>query len=290
MKRILCLILTAALAVLMTGCKSDGDGASSQQSAAVPIPPASQGVPSGSFSLPQTTIFPTDFGSLDNIKKGWGQGHNVDAQNRPTACTEYNEKYGQYDALFVGPDDKNLYLTFDEGYENGYTSDILDTLREKKVSAMFFVTCDYVKRNPDLIRRMIDEGHVVGNHTCNHPSLPTVSVQKAQEEIQTLHDYVQENFNYTMHYLRPPKGEFSERTLAVTQSLNYKTVFWSFAYYDYDVNKQPDAQSALQKLTEARHGGAIYLLHAISKTNTEILGTLIDSLQTDGYRFAKFGL
>ena len=221
--------------------------------------------------------------SLDNTKKGWGQGVNKDESNRPTGCLQYQDLYGKYDAYFIEKQEKVIYLTFDEGYENGYTSQILDVLKEKECPAVFFVTYDYVNRNPELVQRMIDEGHVVGNHSWSHPSMPTVSIDEAKDEIMKLHEFVKTNFGYEMTLFRPPMGEFSERTLALTQQLGYKSVFWSYAYADWDPDNQIGTQQAYEKVTSAEHEGAIYLLHAVSKDNAEILGRVIDDMRANGY-------
>lgn len=223
---------------------------------------------------------------LDNTKQGWGQGVNVDQFNRPTGSLQFQTKYGKYDAYYIGNKTKTIYLTFDEGYENGYTAKILDTLKEKRVPAVFFVTYDYCNRNADLVKRMISEGHVVGNHSWSHPSMPTVALNSAKDEILKLHDYVKKNFGYEMSLFRPPMGEFSERTLALTQQLGYKSVFWSYAYKDWDPDAQIGFESAYQKVTKAEHEGAIYLLHAVSKDNAEILGRVIDNMKEKGYSFA----
>lgn len=223
---------------------------------------------------------------LDNTKQGWGQGVNVDRFNRPTGSLQFQTKYGKYDAYYIGNKTKTIYLTFDEGYENGYTAKILDTLKEKRVPAVFFVTYDYCNRNADLVKRMISEGHVVGNHSWSHPSMPTVALNSAKDEILKLHDYVKKNFGYEMSLFRPPMGEFSERTLALTQQLGYKSVFWSYAYKDWDPDAQIGFESAYQKVTKAEHEGAIYLLHAVSKDNAEILGRVIDNMKEKGYSFA----
>ena len=224
---------------------------------------------------------------LDNTKQGWGQGTQVDKDKRPVSCTQFQNKYGKYGSVFIKDNAKRIYLTFDEGYENGYTSKILDSLKEKKVSAVFFVTYDYAKRNHDLVQRMINEGHVVGNHSYTHPSMPTLSISKASDEVSKMHSYIKENFNYTMTLFRPPMGEFSERTLALTQSLGYKSVFWSFAYVDWDSQKQMGTDKAYKKVVSCLHNGAIYLLHAVSKDNAEILGPFIDEAKKEGYGFAK---
>jgi peptidoglycan-N-acetylmuramic acid deacetylase len=244
-------------------------------------------VSSAEAAQPTTTakaVTLDDISSLNNEKKGYGQGKEVDSANRPTGATMLQSKYGKYDAIFIAPAEKNICLTFDEGYENGYTAKILDVLKQKECSAVFFVTMDYVKRNPELIKRMIDEGHVVGNHTVHHPSMPTITIEKAKNEIQELHDYVEKEFGYKMTLFRPPMGEYSERTLAITQKLGYKTIFWSFAYEDWKTDNQPDKATALKKIKSCTHDGAIYLLHAVSSTNTAILGDAIDYWRSEGYK------
>lgn len=222
---------------------------------------------------------------FENVKKGWGQGKNVDKDNRPTSCNEYQTKYGEHDALFIMPKDKKtMYLTFDEGYENGYTTKILDALKEKDCKAVFFVTLPYVEQNPDLIKRMIDEGHTVGNHSVHHKSLPTLKPVEIISEITELHNYMVENYNYQMTLFRPPMGEWSTQTLVITKKLGYKTVFWSYAYLDYDVNNQMGVEKAFPKVTGAAHNGAIYLLHAVSKDNAQMMGDLIDNFKENGYK------
>lgn len=223
--------------------------------------------------------------SLSGEKHGWGQGNQTDEQNRPISCVQYQEKYGHLDADFIGEEPKEILLTFDEGYENGYTSQILDVLKEKSCPAVFFVTMPYVKEHPELIRRMIDEGHAVGNHTVSHPSMPEISLQEAAGEITELHDYVKENFDYEMTLFRTPMGEWSEQTLALTQKLGYRSVFWSFAYRDWLTDDQPDPEEALDKVTGCLHPGAIYLLHAVSSTNTQILADFIETVRDQGYTF-----
>lgn len=225
--------------------------------------------------------------AVDNQSKGWGQGKEVDGENRPVSCLSFQEKYENLNASFIEKNQQNIYLTFDEGYENGYTAQILDTLKEKKCPAVFFVTMPYVKQNPDLVKRMIAEGHIVGNHTVNHPSLPAVSLEEAANEINELHAYVKETFLYDMTVFRPPMGEWSERTLALTKLLGYKSIFWSFAYKDWIPDEQPDPEAALKKITNAVHGGAIYLLHAVSSTNTTILPDFIDAVRAKGFTFER---
>lgn len=226
--------------------------------------------------------------AMDTTKHGYGQGVHVDDANRPHGAMNEQKKYGEYDAYFIAPDDGNIYLTFDEGYENGYTAKILDVLKAKDVKAVFFVTMDYCESEPELVQRMIDEGHAVGNHSVNHKSMPTLSVDKMVEEVMVLHDYVKEHFGYEMHLFRPPMGEYSQQSLAVLQNLGYKTVEWSFAYYDYDPEDQPEYQKAYDRVVGAAHSGAIYLLHAVSKTNTDILGDVIDEFRRQGFNLVLF--
>lgn len=250
--------------------------------------------PSAIYYENQSQIAPLannrDYSELSNEKKCWGQGYNVNDKNQPTGSIDYNNKYGKYDAVFMGEKENTIYLTFDEGYENGYTAQILDTLKDKNVCAVFFVTYDYVKNNNGLICRMINEGHIIGNHSWSHPSMPDLSVDECKSEITKLHEYMLENYNYKMTYIRPPRGEFSERTLAISQDLGYKSVFWSFAYKDYYVDDQPEKNAAFDRITTAAHSGAVYLLHAVSKTNADILGNVIDKWRADGYTIAKFDI
>lgn len=227
-----------------------------------------------------------DVNSLSSKKIGWGQGTNFDDQNRPQDAVSAQNQYGSLNASFIDlSGEKVIYLTFDEGYENGYTDKILDVLKEKNVKATFFVTGDYAKTETDIVKRMIAEGHVVGNHTWKHYSMPEKTLDTCRDEIKELHDYVQQNYNYEMKVFRPPMGEFSEQTLAVTQEMGYKTMFWSFAYKDWDPNNQGDPTTCLNKLNERLHCGAIYLLHAVSATNADILGDFIDYAQSEGYKF-----
>ncbi len=226
---------------------------------------------------------------LDQTSRSWGQGVRRDEKNRPLGALDAQAHFGQYDAWFIAEDTPTIYLTIDEGYENGYTAQILDTLREKQCPAVFFVTMDYVRKNPELVRRMIDEGHVVGNHSVTHPSagLPSLSLEKQAEEVMGLHRYVQENFDYEMYLFRYPAGIYSEQSLALLQQLGYNTVFWSFAHRDWVTEDQPDPAQTLERVTERLHPGAIYLLHAVSATNTQILGDFIDQARQQGYILGK---
>ena len=228
-----------------------------------------------------TLSYPT----IDNVSGlsgeilNWGQGSNVDEYNRPTGSLSYQEKYKDYPVDFIIPTtDKKIYLTFDEGYEYGCTPSILSTLKEKDVKAVFFVTKPYAEEDPDLVRQIIDEGHILGNHSVTHPSagIPSLSLDDQKQEVMGNHEYIKQNFNYDMCLFRFPAGKFSEQSLAILNNCGYRGVFWSFAYLDYDVNNQPNEAESLQKLVDKLHPGAIYLLHAESWTNTNILGSFID--------------
>lgn len=237
--------------------------------------------------------------SFDNTSYGYGPGANLPNQNnRPEYAMAEQSKYEKYGANFIGPDNNTIYLTFDCGYEyrikdeNGndvpVTSLILDTLKEKNVKGVFFVTMHYVKSEPELVQRMIDEGHAVGNHSNNHPVMPTLNIDKMEEEVMSLHNYVLENFDYTMTLFRPPTGEFSIRSLAVVQNLGYKNVHWSFAHADWDTENQPDVAKSLETVLNKAHPGAIYLLHAISETNAALLGDAIDGFRAKGFSIELF--
>lgn len=155
-------------------------------------------------------------------------------------------------------------------------------MKEKGVKAIFFITGDFAKAEPELVQRMIDEGHVVGNHSWKHPLYSGLSVEEAEQDLMKLHDYVKENFNYEMRYFRFPAGNFSERALAEVQQLGYKSLFWSFAYKDWLTDDQPDEAQSLKKIVDSACPGMIYLLHAVSKTNADILADVIDGVTAKG--------
>ena len=234
----------------------------------------------------ESSIYADDIASLDNTCIGYGQGHECDERNRPCGALMFSERYGRYDAYAIADCKGLVCLTFDQGYENGFTDDILDTLKDKNVKAVFFLTGDYSEREPELVQRMIDEGHVIGNHGMKHASLPSLSCADAEDEIMSLHRKVKERYGYDMDLLRPPCGEYSEQKLALAQSLGYKTILWSYAYCDWDTEHQPEKSAALEKAVDAAHDGAIYLLHSVSETNCNMLGELIDRLREKGYGFA----
>ncbi|WP_429844265.1 delta-lactam-biosynthetic de-N-acetylase [Brevibacillus sp. FIR094] len=193
----------------------------------------------------------------------------------------------RHGAVFLGDTTKKeVYLTFDNGYENGFTPKILDTLVAKKVPAIFFVTGHFVKEQPELIKRMAQEGHLIGNHSWSHPDMTTVSNQKIKDELTKVNDAVKQvTGQANMRYLRPPRGIFSDRTLAVTKDLGYINVFWSVAYKDWDTKVQRGAKYAYDSVMAQLHPGAVILLHSVSKDNAEALGMVIDEARKQGYEF-----
>ncbi len=194
----------------------------------------------------------------------------------------------QYQAAYIGDvGEKVLYLTFDAGYENGCTAKILDTLKEKQVPAAFFLVGNYIQRSPDLVRRMAEEGHIVGNHTMHHYDMSKLSDKAAfSKELTDLEALYKETVGQELpKFYRPPQGIYSEENLKMAQELGYKTVFWSLAYVDWNNDAQPTKEAAFAKLLPRTHNGAVVLLHSTSKTNAEILGELIDKWKAEGYRF-----
>lgn len=195
-----------------------------------------------------------------------------------------------YDVYYLGnPSSSKVYLTFDAGYENGNTEKILDVLKEKNVPATFFVTKHFVTSAPELIIRMKDEGHIVGNHTAEHSDLTQLTdpskFASALEDLNT--EYKALTGEDMPKYLRPPEGKYSQYVLETAQELGYKTVFWSFAYKDWVDGEQPDHDASIEKICSRMHNGAVILLHSTSETNAAILGDVIDRLREGGYVFTS---
>ena len=227
-----------------------------------------------------------DISSLSAESIVWGPGVSFNDDNQPTACVTLQEKYGNLGAVFVN-DDKKIYLTFDLGYESGFTNDILDVLKANNVKATFFVTGSYAEKQGEIVQRIIDEGHTVGNHSWSHPDMTTLNDADAALEITKVHDIVKEKYGYETYLFRFPAGTFSEKTLAIAAQNGHHSVFWSFAYNDWDNANQPDATEALKKTTDRLHPGAVYLLHPM-ETNSKILGDLIANAKAAGYEIGVF--
>lgn len=201
------------------------------------------------------------------------------------ATPDYLKKYNSY--YVENTDDKVIYLTFDAGFENGYTPNILDVLNKHDVKATFFLVGNYIEKEPELVKRMVEEGHIVGNHTFNHPDMSKIADMEAfKKEINSLEELFLETTGSEMpKYYRPPQGKFSEENLKLANELGYKTIFWSLAYVDWYVDKQPSHDEAFKKLIPRIHPGAIVLLHSTSKTNSEILDELLTKWKDEGYSF-----
>ncbi len=191
-------------------------------------------------------------------------------------------------AVCLGKDEKVIYLTFDAGYENGNISRILDTLQKHEVQGAFFILENLIKRNPELVKRMKEEGHLVCNHTAKHGNIAEMTEAEIKKEIETLECLYRETIGGEMApFFRPPEGKFNENSLKIIQNMGYSTVFWSLAYADWDNNKQPSKDSAMKILCDNIHNGAIILLHPTSKTNADILDELITKWKAEGYRFGS---
>ncbi|MBY7142735.1 delta-lactam-biosynthetic de-N-acetylase [Virgibacillus sp. NKC19-3] len=216
---------------------------------------------------------------------GWGFKKNTD--HKVPDIGSYQDilkKYGSYYADDSG--EKNIYLTFDNGYEEGYTDDVLDVLHKEDVPATFFVTGHYVEDQPDLIERMVDEGHTIGNHSYHHPDFTTISKESIKEELESLKKAVAEvSDQKDLKYLRPPKGTFNEETLEWANELGYIHVFWSLAFVDWETGNQKGWEYAFNEIMDQIHPGAIILLHAVSADNAAALEHLIQELREQGYSF-----
>ena len=236
-------------------------------------------------NMKKEQILTTNSQVVSNKKIGWGIKR-AENHKQPDLGSENRKILQQFNGIAMGNEEKKyIYLTFDEGYEAGYTSKILETLKNNQVKAVFFLTAHYINTQEELVKQMIEEGHIIGNHTVNHKSMPELSDKEIESEVMQLHKIIYEKFNYEMKYLRPPKGEFSQRTLEKTNSLGYKNVMWSFAYEDWNEDKQPDEEEAKKKILNNLHNGEIMLLHGNSKTNTNILDSIIKEAKNMGYEF-----
>ena len=232
-----------------------------------------------------SNIEPAEIEKLSNKQIGWGlkRGNN---NQQPDVGSTNKKILDKYEGIYMGNADKKyVYMTFDLGYEAGYTPKILEVLKQNNVKATFFITANYLNTEEKLVKQMIDEGHIVGNHTVNHKSMPSCNLETIKKEMMDLHTAVYNKFGYEMKYMRPPKGEYSEKTVAYTNTLGYKTVMWSFAYDDWDETKQGREAYGKKKILDNVHNGEIMLLHATSKDNANILDEVIKEIKNKGYEF-----
>ena len=224
--------------------------------------------------------------AVASTTENWGLGFG-ESGTQPTgnATPEELRKYNTY---YIGNDDeKVIYLTFDCGYENGNTEKILEALKKHDVKATFFVAGHFLETSPDLVRKMVEEGHTVGNHTYHHPDMSEIadvsSFQKEVEDVKLLYEEITDK--EMVKFYRPPQGKYSESNLKMAKELGYYTFFWSLAYVDWDPDNQPTKEEAFEKLTGRIHPGAVVLLHNTSKTNGEILDELLTKWEEMGYHF-----
>ena len=216
----------------------------------------------------------------------WGLKFNADGTvPMGNASKDFLKKYNAY--YVGGPDEKYIYLTFDAGFENGNTANILDVLKKHDVKAAFFLVGHYLEKEPELVERMVEEGHIVGNHTYHHPDMSLVSDKESfARELTSLEELYKEITGQEMpKYYRPPQGKFNEENLRMADELGYKTIFWSLAYVDWYKDKQPTKEHAFSKLIPRIHPGAVVLLHSTSETNEQILDELLTRWKDLGYTF-----
>ena len=226
-------------------------------------------------------------GTMAVTAGSWGLSFQT--EGRPPVGSASQSVLAQYDAAYLGDTrEKVLYLTFDAGYENGCTAQILDVLKAHRVPAAFFLVGNYLERNPELVQRMVDEGHTVGNHTWSHPDMSKIADKDAfARELGKVEEKYKEITGQELErYYRPPQGIYSEENLKLARELGYKTVFWSLAYVDWNNDAQPTPEQAFSKLIPRVHNGAVVLLHSTSKTNAAILDELLTKWENLGYSFA----
>ena len=226
--------------------------------------------------------------AIPAVSDNWGLSFPTEGQSPIGNATQ--EALSQYDTWFLGNTaEKVIYLTFDCGYENGYTEPILDALKKHNAPAAFFVVGNMIESAPDIVRRMADEGHIVGNHTFHHPDMSAISDRAAfRRELEDLETLYRDTVGEEMpRYYRPPQGKYSPENLTMAKELGYQTVLWSLAYVDWYVDDQPTAEQAYAKLLPRIHNGAVVLLHSTSRTNAEILDELLTRWEEMGYRFAS---
>ncbi len=219
-------------------------------------------------------------------EENWGLGFST--EGKPPTANATADELKKYDTFYIGDTGKKvIYLTFDAGYENGYTAAILDALKKHNVHVTFFLVGNFITSSPDLVKRMVAEGHNVANHTYSHPNMSSISSMEAfRKELEGLENVYKDTTGQEMvKYYRPPQGKYSENNLKMAKEMGYKTFFWSLAYVDWYNDKQPTKEEAYKKLLGRIHPGAIVLLHSTSRTNSEILDELITKWEEMGYTF-----
>lgn len=218
---------------------------------------------------------------------GYGWGYKKNTDNQIPEIGVYEEILERHEAYYADTSgEKYVYLTFDNGYEQGYTESILNVLKKENVPATFFVTGHYVEEEPELVKRMVDEGHIIGNHSYNHPDFTKMSKETIKEELTSLEQAVANvSEQKELKYVRPPRGMFNENTLKWTSELGYIHIFWSLAFKDWEVDHQKGWEYAYNQMMDQIHPGAIVLLHTVSSDNAEALEQIIRDLRKQGYEF-----
>lgn len=243
------------------------------------------------FFFGHTAAQVTDFAAASSgmaAEESWGLSFRE--EGKPPEGNADQAELARYDAFYLGDtDQKTIYLTFDAGYETGYTASILDVLKAHKVQAAFFMTGSFISENPELVQRIQKEGHTAGNHTATHPDLSSIASKEAfKNELEAVEKAYQNCTGRNMKkFYRPPRGKYSTANLKMAQSMGYHTFFWSLAYVDWYQDRQPSREEALDTLTRRIHPGAIVLLHSTSQTNSLILDELLDIWTDLGYSFGS---
>ncbi len=261
------------------------------QTESVPTEPTVTDPPANSGDMIGCLYTRDELEAMENEFHGYDPGQDAPGV-RPAYPQKLNKEFREYDTWFIGPDDNRVYLTFSCAYE-GYLEDgtpitglVLDVLKEKNVKAVFFLCRLYCINSPELVRRMIDEGHIIANHGSRHRSMPKQTVDGMVKDIMELDAYLKEHFGYTMKIYRPASGEYSTRVLAVAQSLGYISYLYSFSYRDFDTENPPSYEYALKTMKDRLHPGAIYQIHTVVETTPNVLGDFIDHIRAQGYETA----
>lgn len=313
MKKIICIVLCAVTVILICSCgneeKKKTELNAENTSGAASVTQAAESERSvsdvsleavygertgtektytGLEPLPRRSLTPVDPENSRGLSTAeFNHSYGVSKNGEPHEISVENQKkYEQYGGLCLDTSGKKvIYLTFDCGYENGVTERILDVLKSKKVKAAFFVTMPYLEGSPEVAARMINEGHTVGNHSNTHPNFSKISRAEMASEIESVDNYLREHFGYSAPFFRFPEGACSDSALELVQSLGYKSVFWSSAYADWDVNNPKGKEYAFNTVTSRLHPGCVLLLHAVSEDNAEALSDIIDWARDEGYTF-----
>ncbi len=288
MKKSVCVLIICALMLSMCSCSESGkitdNAAATTQKEVYKTYTGLKPLPTVDYEVKDSQN--SSGFSEKKIEHAYGVAENEKPHRISVESQKFFAKKGYKAVTYDAENEaKVLYLTFDCGYENGYTSKILDTLKQKNVKAAFFCTLENIKAEPELIARMINEGHIVGNHSTHHPSFSDISRTKMVDEIEECENYLRKNFGYASKYFRFPRGDYSESALDLVGSMGYLSVFWSVAYEDWNSEAQKGKEYAIQKVTSRLHPGAVILLHSVSADNAEAIGDIIDLARENGYLF-----